>query len=629
MRSAPVLAAIGLTAALAGSSSAAKRAGPIDLVKQAGMRIVGGAESDRVGWAVARAGDVNGDRRLDVVIGAPTAGYNEREASGSAYVVFGQRSAATIDLANLGNGGFRIDGAAVGDAAGFSVSSAGDVNGDGNADVLVGAPETDNNEREQSGSVYVVYGRRSSANVDLAALGSRGFRIDGAASSEFAGWSVADAGDVNGDRRRDLLVGAPFGNNGSPVEVFGSLIDRRQSGSLYVVFGQAARANVDLAALGTRGFRIDGPEPVSRAGWSSARLGDMNGDGKSDIVVGAPLVAHNERIFSGSVYVVYGKSSADTIDLASLGARGLQIDGDAEGEIIFGGIGWSVAGPGDVNGDGRADVLIGSTAADANGREDSGSAYIVYGRGPGTIDLATLRNRGFRINGASPFDYAGSSVAGAGDLNGDGRADLVISAEQSDQNGRADSGSAYVVFGRGTAKTIDLAKLGSRGLRLDGAAADDLTSWSVAGVGDMNGDGQPDVLVGAQAASASGRERSGTAYVAFLPDLIPATLKIAARTPQRPVRTGGVVVTASCNEACTLTASGTLATPHRIALPRLSVTLASPGRRTIRLTLPAALRERLADVLRNVGRAELTVTVRAVDRTGNASTATRTVAVAR
>ena len=624
---APVLAGIGLLAVVTAPSAGAKRIGPIDLVSQAGIRIVGEAASDRVGWAVARAGDVNGDRRMDVIIGAPTAGNNERDSSGSAYVVFGQRSAVTIDLASLGGSGFRIDGAVEGDVAGFAVSTAGDVNGDGLADVVVGAPEADNNFREQSGSAYVVFGQRTTAPVDLSALGARGFRIDGASSSEFAGWSVADAGDVNGDKRRDVLVGAPFAAK-NELEIAPEGFERSQSGSLYVVFGQAGATNVDLAALGNRGFRIDGPEQVSRVGWSAARAGDVNHDGRSDVLVGAPFTSNNERVYSGSAYVVFGKSSPDTVDLASLGRRGLQIDGDAGGEIVFGGVGWSVSGAGDVNGDGRADVLIGATAADANRREDSGSAYVVFGRGAGRVDLKALRSGGFRVDGAGEFDYAASSVAGAGDLNGDGRADVIVSAEQADHNGRDDSGSAYVVFGKRSGATIDLAKLGERGLRLDGAAADDLTGWSVSGVGDVNGDKQPDLLLGAQAASAPERENSGTAYVAFLPDITVPGLKVSSRSPQRVLRGSGVLVTASCSERCTLEASGSVDNP-KLPLTSVEVSLRAAGTRTMRLTLPPATRERLVELLRGRTQAPVTVTVRAADAAGNTSAAKRAISVRR
>jgi hypothetical protein len=626
MRSAAsVIACLGFAAVMTAPSAGAKRIGPIDLVSHAGIRIVGEAASDRVGWAVARAGDVNGDRRMDIIIGAPAAGNNGRDSSGSAYVVFGQRSTSTIDLASLGGAGFRIDGAVEGDVAGFAVSTAGDVNGDGLADVVVGAPEADNNLREQSGSAYVVFGQRTAAPVDLSALGGRGFRIDGASSSEFAGWSVADAGDVNGDGRRDVLVGAPFAAN-DELDIAPEGFERSQAGSLYVVFGRATTANVDLAALGNRGFRIEGPEQVSRVGWSAARAGDVNRDGRSDVLVGAPFTSNNAREYSGSAYVVFGKSSPDAVDLSALGQRGLQIDGDAAGEIVFGGVGWSVSGAGDVNGDGRADVLIGATAADANRREDSGSAYVVFGRGPGRVDLAALRNGGFRIDGAAAFDYAASSVAGAGDLNGDGRADVVVSAEQADQNGRDDSGSAYVVFGRRSATKVDLAKLGTQGLRLDGAAADDLTGWSVSGVGDMNGDKQPDLLLGAQAASAPERENSGTAYVAFLPDIIVPGLKVNSRSPQRAL--GGVLVTASCSEGCTLTASGSVDKP-KLVLTSVSVSLPAAGTRTMRLTLPPATRSRLVELLRGGTRTAVTLTVRARDAAGNTTTVRRTIDVGR
>jgi hypothetical protein len=126
--------------------------------------------------------------------------------------------------------GFRIDGAGAGYATGNSVGGAADVNGDGHADVIVGVPGADNGSTN-SGSAYVVFGSASTAAVNLGALGTEGFRVDGAAASNHAGYSVSGAGDVNADGRPDLIVGAPTaGNNG-----------RAFSGSAYVVFGRRRR----------------------------------------------------------------------------------------------------------------------------------------------------------------------------------------------------------------------------------------------------------------------------------------------------------------------------------------------------------------------------------------------------
>src|SRR5262249_62427219 len=125
---------------------------------------------DYAGTSVAPAGDVNGDGHGDLLIGAPGADSNGRYSAGSAYVVYGKTSNTNVDLASLGDGGFRIDGAKAYDSAGTSVAPGGDVNGDGRADVLVGAPGADSNGRYSAGSAYVVYGQTSNTNVDLASL---------------------------------------------------------------------------------------------------------------------------------------------------------------------------------------------------------------------------------------------------------------------------------------------------------------------------------------------------------------------------------------------------------------------------------------------------------------------------
>ena len=502
MRALVPLALVALVAAGAAAQSLTlpQQRGDVDLASQANIVIRGALGGDQAGNSVAAAGDVNGDGLSDIVVGAPGADNNARRDSGSAYVVFGQALPAQIDLATLGSGGLRIDGAAAGHRAGRSVAGAGDVNGDGRTDVIVGAHGADALGRANSGAAYIVFGTASSATVDLASLGSRGVRIDGAAASERAGWTVAPAGDVNGDGRPDVLVGAFFADHNQ----------RQSSGSAYVVFASST-PSVDLAMLGDRGFRIDGAAPRDFAAEAIAPAGDLNADGKGDVLVGATFADNNGRDGSGSAYVVFGKSSLEPVDLAALGDRGIRIDGAGAGD----GVGAAVAG-GDVNADGRPDVVVGAPFADTNARQGSGSAYVLVDIGSSpTADLATLGDRGLRIDGAGVLDLAGAAIALAGDTNGDARPDAVLGAAGADVNGRPDSGSAHVVSLAGTSQTIDLAALAGAGFRIGGAGAEDAAGTAVAGPGDVNGDARADVIVGAPFADGAGRANAGAAYVVY------------------------------------------------------------------------------------------------------------------
>ncbi len=480
-----------------------------------GFRLDGVAANDFSGRSVAAAGDINGDGRGDLIIGA---GQIDSDP-GRSYVVFGRSTgfAASINLASLnGSTGFRLDGVAEYDYSSRSVAAAGDVNGDGLGDLIIGANGADPNG-ERSGSSYVVFGRSTGfgPSIELSSLnGSTGFRLDGVAAGDDSGVCVASAGDINGDGRGDLIIGAheadPSGNN---------------SGSSYVVFGRSTGFGpaINLSSLnGSTGFRLDGVAEFDLSGLSVATAGDVNGDGRGDLIIGA-YEADPNGLESGSSYVVFGRSTGfpAAINLSSLnGSTGFRLDGVAAGDRS----GRSVAAAGDVNGDGRSDLIIGAYGADPNGL-DSGSSYVVFGRStgfPAAINLSSLNgSTGFRLDGVATDDRSGLSVAAAGDVNGDGRGDLIIGAFEADPNGNF-SGSSYVVFGRSTgfASAINLSSLnGSTGFRLDGVALGDFSGRSVAAAGDVNGDGRGDLIIGAPAADPNG-DASGSSYVVFGDPLI-------------------------------------------------------------------------------------------------------------
>ncbi len=452
----------------------------LDLLAAADIRVDGALSS-----SVSGAGDVNGDGLADVIMGVPNADNNSRNDSGSSYVIYGQASSTSLDLASLSTSeGFRIDGDLASGQSGWSVAGAGDVNGDGLADLIIGAPSA-SNSGYWSGSSYVVYGNATSTNLDLASLpAGRGFRIDGAAAYEISGNSVSGAGDVNGDGLEDIIIGSPNAHNNS----------RGNSGSSYVIYGGAVNTNLDLASLPAgRGFRIDGAAAGDNSGWSVAEAGDVNGDGLADVTIGAPYAGNNSRNDSGSSYVIYGSAASTNLDLDSLtSSRGFRIDGATD----FDQSGWSVSGAGDVNGDELDDIIIGADFA----RNSSGSSYVVYGNASSTnLDLDSLTSsRGFRIDGDGADDHSGNSVSGAGDVNGDGLSDVIVGAYGAHNNSRIDSGSSYVIYGNSSGVNLDLASLNAgRGFRIDGAAANDRSGNSVSGAGDVNGDGLADIIIGA------------------------------------------------------------------------------------------------------------------------------------
>ena len=504
-----------------------------------GFTVTGIDPYDYAGFSVSSAGDVNGDGYDDLIVGARFADPGGESDAGETYVVYGGANAPGTDgvlaLSVLdGTNGFTLTGIDPGDRSGVSVSSAGDVNGDGYDDLIIGADgasRSDPNE-EGSGETYVVYGGASAPGTetddgrkvfDLSALdGTNGFALTGIERFDVSGFSVSSAGDVNGDGYDDLIIGADGANRVDP--------NGEGSGETYVVYGGSSAPGTDgvlvLSALdGTNGFTLSGIDPDDESGRSVSSAGDVNGDGYDDLIIGAYGADPNGERGAGETYVVYGGASAPGTDgvlaLSGLdGKSGFTLTGIDRGDVS----GYSVSSAGDVNGDGYDDLIIGAREANPNGAR-SGATYVIYGgaSAPGTDGVLALSaldgTNGFTLNGIDPADESGASVSSAGDVNGDGYDDLVIGAYGADPNGERGAGETYVVYGGasapGTDGVLELSALdGTNGFTLTGIDADDQSGRSVSSAGDVNGDGYDDLIIGARGADPNGLD-SGETYVVY------------------------------------------------------------------------------------------------------------------
>ena len=352
--------------------------GGISIDNIADVIFTGQTVGSKFGISVSGAGDVNGDGYSDVVIGA--SGFNTN--TGKAYIYYGGSSMDTIPDVT-------INGSALNDNFGISVSGAGDINGDGYSDVLIGADGAFMNY----GEIKLFYGSTSMDNIpDYSNGGSTNSKL---------GHSVSAAGDLNGDGYSDFIAGA-YGYNSS-------------TGIAYIFYGGAVfPGNVNLT--------LSGENTNNNFGYSVSSAGDVNGDGYSDIIIGA----YQYNVSQGKAYIYYG---------------GIIMDNSADvilySEFSNNYFGYSVSNAGDVNNDGYSDVIVGAPLYNGNGISNAvGKSYIYFG----SSSMNNIADIG--MTGQTVTDYNGTSVSAAGDLNGDGYCD-VISGASGNNSG---TGKAYIYF---------------------------------------------------------------------------------------------------------------------------------------------------------------------------------------
>ncbi len=502
----------------------------------AGITIYGADDDGQVGQSVQSAGDVNGDGIDDFIIGATAANTsnNGRANAGEAYLIYGSRNpAVSIDVANLGNQGVIFRGAGSDQNTGHFVDAA-DINNDGYSDVIIGAHQrAGSGGSAAAGAVYVVWGGPTLAStIDLGNLGSSGITVLGADANDLAGNPVAAVGDLNNDGFQDFGLGAIWADSVNNT--------RDRAGEAYVVFGgNALQGTIDLATAATGVIRIFGAQAADEAGVSVAPLGDVNGDGIDDLVVGARFAdgESDQTSRAGESYIIYGGAALPaSIDLASgadVTIYGVDVDDFS---------GWPARGQGDVNGDGFNDIIVGASGADStsNQRTNAGESYVIWGGSalPSEIRLSSLGAAGITISGAESQDESGRSVSIVGDLNADGFDDIAIGAYQADgqNNAASNAGEVYIILGgRSLPQTIELNDPTAVDFVLYGSETGDEAGIMVRGAGDVNNDGVDDLIVGTRYADSVNNSRSnaGEAYVIFGNSLVtPAIPVVTSPTGQ-------------------------------------------------------------------------------------------------
>jgi FG-GAP repeat protein/VCBS repeat protein len=406
----------------------------------------------RFGYSVASAGDVNGDGHSDIIVGAPRHKGGFSWEAGRAFLFYGHSTG--VNLSSDWEGStytYQINS-----HYGSSVAGAGDVNGDGYGDILIGIPDDGSKDTPGVGRAHLYYG--SSTGLETIQDWNGAPSEPSPDQKSFYGYSVACAGDINGDGYSDIIVGAPYEPETAEIQPL-------DEGFAYVYYGAPDEPGDDPLKT----YQSD--QANAALGTALASAGDVNGDGYDDILIAAPYFDKG-HVDEGCIYLWLGGS----------GGPGLTPVWYAEGNEIEVRLGWSVASAGDVNGDGYDDIIAGCPRSNPL-YISAGRAYTWYGGAAGMGDPGSPDNADWKTAGLKEGALVGSSVACAGDVNGDGFCDVIVGA----------SGENTARLFRGSSAGLDT----TPSWEYSEAKAGSAFGWSVASAGDVNRDGYFDIIVGA------------------------------------------------------------------------------------------------------------------------------------
>jgi len=382
--------------------------------------------NDNSGWSVSGVGDVNGDGYDDFLIGA--ANNNDGgSTAGQSYLILGNESGWAMDT-DLGVSDASFWGEDSGDRSGISVSGAGDVNGDGYDDFMIGA-YLDEDGGENAGQTYLILGKASgwAMDTDLSASDASFWGED---AFDQSGWSISDAGDVNGDGYDDILIGARFNNDGGTDD----------EGQTYLIFGKASGWAMDTD-LGVSDASFLGEATNDFSGNTISGAGDVNGDGYDDFLIGAYANNEGGTDDEGQTYLIFGKASGWAMD-TDLGVSDASFWGEDSNDFS----GRSLSSIGDINADGFDDFIIGAEGDD-DGGGTAGQTYLIFGKASGWAMDTELSTSDASYWGEEIGDQSGYSISGTGDVNGDGYDDILIGAYLNNEGGTDDEGQTYLIFG--------------------------------------------------------------------------------------------------------------------------------------------------------------------------------------